>query len=66
MQNKCNSIPQEFVLFPGTTKENKELHGWGLPTVKETVEKYNGKMKCVKENDTFVVTIMMMFDVSEK
>ena len=66
MQNKCNSIPREFVDFPETTKENKEFHGWGLPTVKETAEKYNGKMKCVKENDIFVVTIMMMFDVSEK
>ena len=66
MQNKCNSIPKEFVDFPETTKENKEFHGWGLPTVKETAEKYNGKMKCVKENDTFVVTIMMMFDISEK
>ena len=59
-------LPKEFVDFPETTKENKEFHGWGLPTVKETAEKYNGKMKCVKENDTFVVTIMMMFDVSEK
>ena len=63
MENNCNNIKQEFDCFPKTTKENNELHGWGLLTVDETVRKYNGRMNCVKENGQFVITIMMMFDV---
>lgn len=63
MENNCDNIKQKFDYFPKTTKENKELHGWGLLTVDETVRKYNGRMNCVKENGQFVITIMMMFDM---
>lgn len=44
-----------------TSKNDKILHGWGLANVRDTVEKYNGTIECKKENNKFVVTIMLFF-----
>lgn len=60
-----NSIKRDmmnFVKFPSTSKDNKELHGWGLPSVRDTVEKYDGSMKCTKSNEQFIVTIMLFYE----
>lgn len=65
VENKCVDDKINFVHFPKTTKQNKELHGWGLPCVDETVQKYHGKMICAKENGKFVVTIMMPFELTD-
>uniref|UniRef100_UPI004055F840 sensor histidine kinase n=1 Tax=Agathobacter sp. TaxID=2021311 RepID=UPI004055F840 len=59
--NPCEG-KQQFNLFPETTKANKELHGWGLPSVRDAVEKYNGTIKCVGENDKFIVKIILFFE----
>lgn len=45
VSNSCIDNIDEFTQYPETTKENKELHGWGLPSVMETVEKYEGTLK---------------------
>lgn len=42
-----------------TTKKNKELHGYGVSNIKNTVEKYNGETMIDMKNDTFVLTIML-------
>lgn len=60
--NSCKEKKEEFVDYPTTTKENKELHGWGLPSVMDAVEKYNGTLKCVNKDNQFIVKIMIFFE----
>ena len=43
-------------------KKNREFHGWGLPSVKDAVEKYNGTLKCINEEKQFIVKIMLFFE----
>lgn len=62
VSNSCATQKEKFVNYPSTTKENKELHGWGLPSVKDAVDKYNGTLKCTNENNLFNVTIMIFFE----
>ena len=52
----------QFNSIPETTKENKQIHGWGLPSVKDTVEKYNGTMECIREENEFTVSVMMFWE----
>lgn len=59
--NPC-SQNQKFEVFPATTKENTSLHGWGLRSVKDAVERYDGTMECINENYEFIVNIMLPFD----
>lgn len=61
VSNSCIENKEEFNQYPETTKENKELHGWGLPSVMDAVEKYNGTLKCVNQNNQFVVKIILFF-----
>lgn len=65
VSNSCVERKNSFDHFPKTTKKkNKELHGWGLPSVADAVEKYNGTLKCTYENNLFIVSIMLFFDIS--
>ena len=61
VSNSCATQKEKFVNYPSTTKENKELHGWGLPSVKDAVDKYNGTLKCTNEGNQFVTKIMLFF-----
>ncbi len=45
----------EFV----TRKEDKELHGIGLKSVRNTIEKYNGILEILAEENLFSVDVMM-------
>lgn len=56
-------VIKPFVLFPLTTKDNRELHGWGLSNVRDAVDKYNGIMKCTREKEQFTVNIMLFFEM---
>lgn len=62
--NPYEGKKEEFVDYPATIKENKQLHGWGLPSVRDAVEKYNGTMKCTNGGNQFVVKIMLFFEVT--
>lgn len=63
VSNSCVERKNSFDHFPKTTKKkNKELHGWGLPSVADAVEKYNGTLKCTYENNLFIVSIMLFFE----
>ena len=42
-----------------TRKENKELHGLGIKSVKKTVNKYNGIMEISSENNEFMVNVIL-------
>lgn len=62
VSNSCEKL-EEFEIIPKTTKNNKVLHGWGLQSVNDVVEKYNGRMECINKGNEFVVNIMLTFDV---
>lgn len=42
-----------------TTKRNKEIHGFGLQSVKEITEKYNGTISFEQEENIFTVIVML-------
>ncbi|MCM1161869.1 MAG: GHKL domain-containing protein [Roseburia sp.] len=42
-----------------TRKEDKELHGIGLKSVRNTIEKYNGILEILAEENLFSVDVMM-------
>jgi len=62
ISNSCIYSERKFNLIPETTKANKQLHGWGLLSVKDTVEKYNGTMECIHEENQFTVSVMMFWE----
>lgn len=43
--------------LPLTTQDDKNYHGYGLKSVKRTVEKYNGYMKISAENGVFKLNL---------
>ncbi len=43
-----------------TGKANRELHGWGLKSVREITDSYSGTMDIFEEEGMFVVSILMM------
>lgn len=62
VSNDAITGKKDFVVFPDTSKENKNLHGWGLPSVRDAVDKYNGSFKCTNRDGKFVVTIMLFYE----
>lgn len=58
-----NSCPENIKLtvneLPKTTKKNKQLHGFGLKSVLNTVKKYNGDIDFDCENKVFLATAML-------
>ena len=43
---------------PQTTKSNTKYHGFGIPSIKMLVEKYNGEMKISIKEDIFTMKIV--------
>ena len=43
--------------YPTTKKENTEMHGLGLMSVQKIVEKYDGYIEIIDENQKFKITI---------
>ncbi len=62
ISNSCVNRNEEFVYYPETTKKNKDLHGWGFPSVMDAVQKYNGSLKCVNKDNQFIVKIVLFFE----
>ena len=42
-----------------TTKEDKANHGFGLTSVGEVVEKYNGTVKIETDENVFTITVAL-------
>lgn len=63
--NSCVGSKEKFNQYPETTKKDKKLHGWGLPSVMETIKKYGGTFKCEEEDGRFTVNIMLFFDITK-
>ena len=45
-----------------TSKADKENHGWGLRSIDEILEKYNGTSSINTDNDIFTVTVALYLD----
>lgn len=62
VSNSCDKNPlSDGRTLPLTTKINKQLHGFGLKSVKNTLKKYNGDISFDYDNreKVFVVTVMV-------
>lgn len=42
-----------------TTKEKKDMHGYGLRNMEESIQCYHGIMTCYTENQRFIIEIMI-------
>lgn len=59
IQNFCD-VPVDFVNGTlVTTKADKQLHGYGLKSVRLSAEKYNGYLDLEQENGWFTVTVLI-------
>lgn len=45
--------------IPQTTKSNTHNHGYGIKSIKKSVEKYNGNLSIRSENNWFIVSILI-------
>ena len=61
ISNSCNARPEARESRLLTTKEDKRLHGFGLKSVKNTLEKYGGDYSWdyYEDRQLFVVTVMI-------
>jgi sensor histidine kinase YesM len=75
IKNSCllicvkNSIPESVIASNpnfNTTKQNKELHGVGLKSIKSIAEKYSGSFKISEqEGKFFIVEVLLVRDNCE-
>lgn len=59
LENYCEEAFDLNKGFPGTTKEDKQNHGYGLKSIRYTVEKYGGTMTLHMENNWFTMRILI-------
>lgn len=62
--NSCDTAPNfDSTLIPKTTKKNKTLHGFGIKSVKKTLNKYNGDIAFEYDSDRKQFTATIMFEI---
>ncbi|MGL5260205.1 MAG: GHKL domain-containing protein [Lachnospiraceae bacterium] len=59
IQNYCEEILEFEDGIPITTKENKEEHGYGMRSIRYTVEKYDGVITTQLKNQIFILQMMI-------
>ena len=59
LENYCEEEINLQQGFPDTTKEDKKNHGYGLKSIRYTIEKYRGTMTLHTENNWFVMRILI-------
>lgn len=61
VQNSFGEPVQHFDRdgMPGTTKEDGGMHGLGMKNIRNTAEKYYGRMEFGMQDHTFYLTVMM-------
>ena len=59
IRNYCPQIPQMIHGLPVTTKKEKLEHGYGMKSIQEIVQKYNGQMQVRFENHTFILDVLL-------
>lgn len=65
VENPCEAGIVFDSELPRTTKQDTDIHGWGLPSVISAVEKYNGTFHCSVENEIFTATAMLCLEKVE-
>ena len=45
--------------LPATIKQDKNYHGFGMKSIRQTVEKYHGDMQIETENNRFKLKILL-------
>lgn len=63
----CGSLPKrmENGLFY-TTKEDKQMHGFGLANIQKIAQKYLGEIDIRQEDGFFVLNIMLLLHISDQ
>lgn len=59
ISNYCEQVIRISVDDPQTTKQNPEMHGYGIKGIRLAVEKYNGHMSIKQENNWFIMSILI-------
>lgn len=63
--NPCGSAVEFDENSLPVSQDSSEEHGIGLRSVKRIVEKYNGFLRCMLENDEFVLQAALFYDNSD-
>ena len=58
-ENYCDENVQFQDGIPITTKKDKRFHGYGMKSIKSTVEKYHGSVVAAQENNWFELKILL-------
>ena len=58
-ENYCDKKIQFKNGMPVTTKKDKRLHGYGMKSIRSTVEKYHGSVVAAQENNWFELKILL-------
>ena len=59
IQNKVSSSVLEKNKMLSTTKENNKIHGFGIQSVENTIEKNDGMYSFYEEKGWFVADVML-------
>ena len=58
-ENYCDEKVRFKNGMPVTTKKDRRLHGYGMKSIKSTVEKYHGSVVAAQENNSFEQKILL-------
>lgn len=58
-ENYCDEKIQFKNGMPVTTKKDRRFHGYGMKSIKSTVEKYHGSVVAAQENNWFELKILL-------
>lgn len=59
VENRCREDLTVGKGLPGTTKKDKNLHGYGLKSIQATAEKYGGSLTVRAENGWFELRVLI-------
>ena len=57
--NATETKPVENKEMLVSTKENKNIHGFGIKSVLKALKNYNGELEWIYDNDEFKITILI-------
>ncbi len=59
VKNSCSTKPVENKEMLISTKENKNIHGFGIKSVLKALKNYNGELEWIYDNNEFKITILI-------
>lgn len=59
VENYCDTLLQFHHGLPATTKADRQMHGYGLKSIRLAVEKYQGALNVRQEEDWFILDVMI-------